>query len=115
MKKPNKKNRGGVVYSTNPDLRVPDDLEEDSSILPAQQVLRIWLEKKGRGGKEASVVKGFEGSTAELEMLASALKKYCGTGGAAKDNMIIIQGDQRQKMLEFLLKEGYRKTKLAGG
>lgn len=115
MGKPSKKNKGGVVYSTNPDFKLPEKILKSSGNNPSKQVLRIWLEKKGRGGKEASVIKGFEGSDFEMELLAGSLKKYCGTGGSAKDGVIIIQGDQRKKMLEYLLKEGYKQTKLAGG
>ena len=69
------------------------------------------IEKKNRGGKTATVVKGFTGSEADLKDLAKLLKTRCGVGGAAKDGEIIIQGDLREKVVELLKKEGYVRTK----
>jgi len=106
---------GGIVYSTDPGYKPPAEDQEDISVSPAQQKLRVWLETKHRGGKAASVVAGFVGKTDELEALGKQLKNYCGTGGTVKDGEIIIQGDQREKMLQWLLKNGYSQTKKAGG
>ncbi|MEI6123551.1 MAG: translation initiation factor [Bacteroidota bacterium] len=110
-----KKNVTGVVYSTNPDFeyRFVGGSEQDT--LPAQQQeLRIFLEKKHRGGKTACIVKGFVGTAADLDALGNILKTKCGTGGSAKNGEIIIQGDMRDKILELLLAKGY-KAKKAGG
>ena len=112
-KKKKKKQYGGnMVYSTNPDYVY--EAEEEAPLLPGQQNLRIWLEKGGRGGKTASVIKGFEGSDDDLKELAKLLKSSCGTGGSAKNGENIIQGDHRDKILQILVKEGY-KAKKAGG
>ena len=80
--------------------------------LPAvQQNLKIRLETKQRGGKAVTVVIGFIGKEADLEVLGKQLKNYCGTGGAAKNAEILIQGDQRDKVLQWLLQHDYKLAK----
>lgn len=111
----NKKNTGGLVYSTNPDFKLPsDDDAPANSPDPGRQVLRIWLERV-KGGKEATVVKGFSGPDSQLDDLARLLKNKCATGGNAKDGVIILQGDHRDKVLKMLVDMGYKNTKKAGG
>lgn len=115
----NKKNlqrNAGYVYSTDPDFKIPDDDPDEGITTPPanQQKLRIWLETKNRGGKAATVVKGFSGQADDLKDLGKRLKNFLGTGGAVKDQEVIIQGDQRDKVLSWLLKEGYSGTKIAG-
>ena len=88
--------------------------DDDSTPPPRQQELRIWLEKKHRGGKEATLVRGFVGSDAALEALAKKLKAHLATGGTAKEGELIMQGDQRDRLLSALLSWGY-KAKKAGG
>lgn len=110
-----KKNVTGIVYSTNPDFKYISDCASESDTLPPQQQeLRIFIEKKHRGGKTASVVKGFIGKKDDLEVLGKLIKTKCGTGGSAKDGEIIIQGDLRDKIMEILIANGY-KAKKAGG
>jgi len=104
-----------LVYSTNPDQPLEPEAAPEETLPPADQVLRIWLETKHRGGKAATVVKGFVGSDDDLETVGKALKQHCGTGGAVKDGEIIIQGDHRDKVLAWLQKSGYNKSKKAGG
>ena len=109
------KSNGGIVYSTNPNYQYPDkSTSEPATLPPQQQDLRIFLEKKHRGGKTANVIKGFVGSQDDLEVLGKLLKTKLGTGGSAKDGEIIIQGDFRDKILQMLLEKGY-KAKKAGG
>ena len=101
------------MYSTNPNYKPEVTDEHSESLKPSQQDLRVWLEKNHRGGKTASVIKGFVGSTDDLESLGKTLKTKCGTGGSAKDGEIIIQGDHRDKIMTILLQLGY-KAKKAG-
>lgn len=114
MAKKNKRTIGNIVYSTNRDLdfNLPDEQEE--TLPPQQQNLRIHLSKKGRGGKTATLVTGFVGSDEDIEILGKTLKTKCGVGGSVKDGEILLQGDLRDKVLETLIKEGY-KAKKAGG
>ncbi len=109
------KARLGMVYSTNPDFQYQTREEVEAETLPpAQQDLRVWLDRKQRGGKTVTLVKGFVGGDDDLTELARMLKSKCGVGGAAKEGEIIIQGDHRDRVVELLIKAGY-KAKKAGG
>ena len=101
-----------LVYSTNPDYMVPNEVEEKSTLPAAEQLLRVILETKHRAGKTVTIVYGFEGAESDLEALGKALKNFCGTGGSVKDGEIIIQGDHRQKVFQYLKQKGYNKAKL---
>ena len=109
-----KKNRTGVIYSTNPDFQYEsNDQPEADTLPPAQQNLKIWLIKLG-GNKVVTAVRDFIGSEADLADLSKQLKTACGSGGSAKDGEILIQGDHRDKALTWLTNKGY-KAKKAGG
>jgi translation initiation factor 1 len=109
-----KQKRSGVVYSTDPDFEYRQEGEKDPETLqPEKQDLRIWLDKKG-GGKVVTAIRGFIGTSADLEALGKQLKGVCGSGGTAKDEEILIQGDHRDKILTWLLSKKY-KAKKAGG
>jgi translation initiation factor 1 len=109
------KHKSGIIFSTNPDFVFQSaEPEHEETLRPAQQNLRIWLEKNHRGGKEVTVIKNFIGSEDAMLALCKAIKTRCGTGGSVKDGNILIQGDQRNKISDYLTKEGY-KFKLAGG
>ena len=103
---------GGLVYSTDPNFKLVDtELEIQETALPNQQKLRIILDKKQRAGKAVTLVTGFIGNDADREVLGKKLKTFCGTGGAVKDEEIIIQGDNREKVLQWLLKNGFTASK----
>lgn len=105
-------NPGGLVYSTNINFKLSEDVTDDINTLsPAQQNLRIRLDARQRAGKTVTLIQGFEGKEADLEDLGKKLKSYCGTGGSVKENEIIIQGDNRDKVLLWLQKQGYSKVK----
>ncbi len=109
-----KKNRSGIIYSTNPDFEYSDSSQDEAETLPpAQQDLRVWLDRKG-GGKVITVVKGFIGTLADLEALGKQVKVLCGSGGSVKEEEILIQGDHREKVITWLVVKGYR-AKKAGG
>lgn len=109
-----KKNRSGVIYSTNPDFQYESNEQPEADTLPpAQQNLKIWLVKLG-GNKIVTAVRDFVGSEADLTDLGKQLKAACGAGGSAKDGEILIQGDHRDKVLAWLINKGY-KAKKAGG
>lgn len=106
----NWKKRDGVVYSTdsNFEFQHKNEGEEPETLPVQQQRLRVQLDTHGRAGKTMTMVTGFVGSSADLEILAKKLKTRIGTGGSAKDGQILIQGDVREKLQEILTKEGYK-------
>lgn len=108
------KGRVNIVYSTNPNFQF-ETTDEEESTTPAsnQQQLKVYLDRMG-GGKLLSRVTGFVGKNHDLESLGKLLKQKCGVGGNVKEGEILIQGDNREKIIALLLKEGY-KAKKAGG
>ena len=112
MSKKNKPDNKGFVYSTDPNFRFEEEAREQAPTLPpAQQPLRVRLDTKNRGGKAVTLVQLFVGTDEDLEDLGKKIKNFCGTGGAVKDGEVIIQGDQRDKVMQFLQKNGYTKAK----
>jgi translation initiation factor 1 len=111
MAKKNKPDNRGFVYSTDPAFSFEEDKENIETLPAAQQKLKVRLDTKHRAGKAVTLVEGFAGQEQDLEDLGKKLKGFCGTGGSAKDGEIIVQGDQREKVLQWLLKNGYSKTK----
>jgi len=111
MGKKNKPDSRGFVYSTDPSFRFDNEGDEQNTLVPAQQKLRIRLDTKQRAGKAVTLIEGFAGKAGDLEELGKKLKSFCGTGGSAKDGEIIIQGDQRDKVLQWLLKNEYKNSK----
>ncbi|MFT3675941.1 MAG: translation initiation factor [Chitinophagaceae bacterium] len=115
MSKKNKPDNRGFVYSTDPNFSFEPEQEAQETLPPAQQRLRVRLDTKQRAGKAVTLVEGFVGSKEDLEALGKKLKNLCGSGGSAKDGEIIVQGDHRPKVLQWLISNGYKQTKQAGG
>lgn len=111
MSKKNKPDSRGFVYSTDPDFKFEEEQNSSETVLPAQQTLRIKLDTKHRAGKAVTLITGFIGKEEDLQDLGKKLKSFCGTGGSAKDGEIIIQGDQREKVMQWLGKNGYKNAK----
>ena len=110
-----KKNKIGVVYSTNPDYDFDFEEKENVETLdPGQQKLRIFIDRKMRKGKEVTIVESFVGSEEDLKDLGKTLKSKCGVGGSVKDGEIIIQGNQKDKVYDLLVKMGYTNSKKKG-
>jgi translation initiation factor 1 len=106
------KSLGGLVYSTDPNFKIEEDNNSDAEALqPAQQKLKVRLDKKQRAGKAVTLVEGFIGKEKDMEELGKKLKAFCGTGGSVKDGEIIVQGDNRDKILQWLLKNNYKESK----
>ncbi|MDP4662972.1 MAG: translation initiation factor [Salibacteraceae bacterium] len=109
-----KNNRGGVVYSTNPNFNPEHEEESQETLVPNEQQLKLHRETKGRGGKAVVIVRGFIGNEDDLIELGKKLKGHCGTGGSVKDGEIIIQGDQREKVSQFLISKGFKVKNIGG-
>lgn len=111
----NKKNKNNspLVYSTNPTALEINVEEEVETLANAEQPLRVILETKHRAGKTVTIVYGYVGALLSMELLGKALKNHCGTGGSVKDGEIIIQGDHRQKIFQYLKQKGYQKVRLS--
>ncbi|HEV8084947.1 MAG TPA: translation initiation factor [Chitinophagaceae bacterium] len=102
----------GIIYSTDPAVKISIyEKEESETLPPKEQLLIVRLDAKHRGGKMVTLVYGFSGNIADLEKLGKQLKSYCGTGGSVKNNEILIQGDNREKISLWLNRNGYFKTK----
>lgn len=115
MKQGKSQKAEGIVYSTNPDFQYQYNTEQEQETLPPQQQnLRIMLDKKLKVGKKATLITGFVGKESDLADLAKQLKNLCAAGGSVVDGDVLIQGDFRQKVFDFLQKKGF-KTKIAGG
>jgi translation initiation factor 1 len=111
MSKKSKADTRGFVYSTDPNFHFEEEQQNLETLSLAQQKLRIRLDTKQRGGKAVTLITGFIGKDDDLQDLGKKLKTFCGTGGSAKEAEIIVQGDQRDKVLQWLLKNGYSNSK----
>lgn len=111
MSKKNKPDSHGFVYSTDPDFKFEPGNENVETLSSKQQKLRVRLDTKHRAGKVVTLVEGFVGRDEDLLELGKKLKSFCGTGGSAKDGEIIVQGDHRDKILQWLLKNDYSSSK----
>src|ERR1043165_5971279 len=104
MSKKNKTDSRGFVYSTDPNFQF-QHLSDNTETLPSShQILKVRLDTKHRAGKAVTLINGFIGKNDDLEELCKKLKSFCGTGGSAKDGEIIIQGDQREKIMQWFSK-----------
>ncbi len=102
------KSRLGVVFSTNPDFEYENETAVEEETLPPQrQRLVVGIDRKGRGGKQVTLVRGFVGREEDLKELGRQLKVKCGVGGSAKDGEIVIQGDFRDRVTALLAEAGY--------
>ncbi len=102
------------VFAEHPDYIPEPDKPKEFEVEPAKQYLEAHFSKKGRGGKVVTVIKGFEGSVQELKKLGKELKNKIGVGGSVKDGEIIIQGNNRDKVVELLQSKGFKVKKIGG-
>lgn len=112
MNRNDRKNRLGVVFSTNSNYNYAfEPIEKLETLSKNQQKLRVNIEKNGRGGKIVTIIKGFIGDSEDLKSLGKLLKTKCGVGGSVKDCDIMIQGNLKDKIVTLLKSEGYSNTK----
>ena len=89
-----------------------DKEQEEVTLPPDKQHLRVMLDKRNRKGKEVTLITDFIGTDDDLKDLARTLKTKCGVGGSARGGEILLQGDFRTKVRDLLVTLGYVKTKL---
>jgi len=102
--------RGGVCPKCgwpSGDCRCASQLTADNEPVPARLVLKLRVEKTGRGGKTVTVIDGLPRNAAFAATLAQELKRSCGTGGTLRDGAVELQGDLRDRAREFLARKGY--------
>lgn len=110
-----KKSKIGVIYSTDANFQYEFESNDEPITLPNEkQQLRVSIDKKQRAGKEVTIVSGFVGNISDLDDLAKILKNKCGVGGSVKDNEILIQGNQLEKVMKMLLEKGFKAKKIGG-
>ena len=109
-----KKIRVNVVYSTNPYFNFEDSSDDQITIPFNEQKLYVSIDRKNRRGKSVTLIEGFIGNDEDAKDLAKKLKQLCGVGGGFKNSVIYIQGDQKNKVVNFLQKLGVV-IKLKGG
>jgi translation initiation factor 1 len=103
---------GGLVYSTDPNFKMEQAQNEElDTLLPAEQKLKVRLDTKHRAGKAVTLIEGFIGTTSDKEELGKKIKTFCGTGGSVKEGEIIVQGDNRDKAMTWLQKNGFSSVK----
>lgn len=109
------KKRLGVVYSTNSEYAFESDgKEEQETVDPGQQKLYVKLDRKNRKGKSVTLIEGFVGKESDLKELGKELKGKCGVGGSAKDGVILLQGDFRDRVISLLKERGFNVKKSGG-
>ena len=96
----------------------PDHQEEE---VPEEVRPNVWMQDEPllckyekRNGKPITLIEGYTGADADFKVLAKELKTRLGVGGTVKEEKIIIQGDYRDKIMEFLKEKGF-KVKRVGG
>lgn len=110
------KDKLGAMFDGVPqEEAAPELLAEETVLVPKnKQTLYVELDRKGRKGKSATLITGFEGSEDELKQLAKTLKTTCGVGGSTRGVEILIQGNFVQKIMEMLRSEGYKVKRIGG-
>jgi translation initiation factor 1 len=112
---------GGLVYSTESGRMCPTcrqaiaECRCGQPVVPAGDgTVRVSRETQGRGGKAVTLVRGVPLQEEALAALGKRLRAACGAGGTLKDGVLEVQGEHRDRVVELLLKEGFRVKKSGG-
>lgn len=102
------KSNGLFVFSTDPNYMHSEPIEEKETLAPTQQKLKVKIDTKHRAGKVVTLIEGFVGKQEDAETLGKLLKTKCGTGGSVKDQIILLQGDYKTKVVTILQQLQYK-------
>ena len=98
-----------------PEGKANDDTSKDNTVLRTQSEvsqqkspLHVLIEKKGRGGKTATIVEGFEIDDNEIDEIVRTLRKKLSTGGSARGGEILIQGERKDDVIRLLKEMGFK-------
>ena len=105
---------GGRVRAAPHNRKVAAPIPDRAASTPGDGLIRVQRDRRGRGGKTATTISGLPGDEAALDRLLQQLKAKLGTGGAREGRLLVIQGDQRERVMTELAAIGL-KAKLAGG
>jgi len=116
MSKQKKQQYDGVVYSTSDQFEYQDSNPNfiQETLANEKQKLKVGLDKKARKGKVVTIITGFIGSQEDLEALAKILKQKCGVGGSAKEGEILIQGNFKEKIIQYLQEQKFQVKSFGG-
>lgn len=105
------------AYVPDPGEAEPEKKEEILITDREKAEMKIYVsrDKKHRGGKQVTLVQGHTGPQQVMEQLLSKLKSLCSAGGSVKDGELIVQGDHVRKVIDYLVRNGYKLTKQKGG
>ena len=99
-----------------PDHQPSEEIENNT-----EEVKELFIQKdpmickyEKRKGKPTTIIAGYEGEDEDFKLLAKEIKNKFAVGGSFKDGEIIIQGDYRDKIMDFLKQKGF-KVKRVGG
>ncbi|MEH6407650.1 MAG: translation initiation factor [Leeuwenhoekiella sp.] len=99
----------------------PDHTSLENDEPQDQNDLDIWMQDEPlhckyekRKGKPVTIIEGYTGADSDFKILAKELKTMLGVGGSFKCESILIQGDYRDKIMNFLKSKGF-KVKRVGG
>ena len=102
----------GAAFGIDPTQQQEDEPTPAKPLSAAEQqgkkVVHVVLDKKGRHGKQATIVTDLDCDDEALKELARELKQVCGVGGSARDGEILIQGDKREAVAAHLCKKGFK-------
>lgn len=97
----------GNLPEGEPDAPETEAVPADSKTVQKTPV-HVLIEKKGRAGKTATIVEGFDCPDETLQEVARQLKRRLGVGGSARGGEILIQGNLLAKVKEALTDMGYK-------
>jgi len=98
--------RASVMAEVCPTCGLPKDLCVCGEIEKEQQRIRIRLETR-KFGRPSTIIDGIDDRNSNLAHVAQKLKSFCACGGTSKNGLIMLQGDHRDRVREFLISIGY--------